>query len=489
MTNLLILMSDEHQARAMGCAGHPFVRTPNLDALAAQGVRFTRAYTPSPICVPARAAFAAGRPVHETRRWDNAMPYRGNPPGWGHALQQRGVAVESIGKLHYRDPSDAAGFDHEHIPMMVANGTGMVWASIRAEGERLENPGRMLGQKFGAGESTYTEYDRAVTARASDWLAERGARQDRQPWCLFVGLCAPHFPLIAPPEFYDLYPPGLVPEPKLQPRHGHPRHPWVEKLNAHMDSEAQFRDPDERMAALRAYHALCTWMDHNVGRILAALRASGMEGDTRVVYTSDHGDNLGTRGLWGKSTLYEESAAIPLILSGPGIEPGLCETPVDLLDLSTTIADTFGTRIPGVNGPRPLTEIAAAPTDPDREIISQYHAVGAVSGAFMLVRGPWKLIEYVGFAPELFNLSDDPEETRNLAGDPAHAATLTGLQAALRRHVDPDAANAQAFADQAELVRAFGGREAALRTGMAGATPPPKLPPELPSDARKGTVP
>ena len=139
MANLLILMSDEHQARAMGCAGHPFVQTPNLDALAARGTRFTRAYTPTPICVPARAAFACGRPVHQTRLWDNAMPYTGTPQGWGHALQDAGVRVESIGKLHYRDAADPTGFDAEHIPMMVAGGVVAVLAPFACPqtGERL----------------------------------------------------------------------------------------------------------------------------------------------------------------------------------------------------------------------------------------------------------------------------------------------------------------------------------------------------------------
>ncbi|MEX0339239.1 MAG: sulfatase-like hydrolase/transferase [Arenibacterium sp.] len=132
-SNLLVIMSDEHQARAMGCAGHPFVQTPHLDALAERGMRFTDAYTPSPICVPARAAFAAGQHVHKTRLWDNAMPYVGTPEGWGHALQDKGVPVESIGKLHYRSDEDPAGFDVEHIPMHVVNGVGMVWASIRRE--------------------------------------------------------------------------------------------------------------------------------------------------------------------------------------------------------------------------------------------------------------------------------------------------------------------------------------------------------------------
>ena len=113
--NLLVILSDQHQAKAMSCEGHPVAQTPNLDALAERGTRFTNAYTPSPICVPARAAFATGRHVHDIRNWDNAMPYVGNPKGWGHALQEKGVRVESIGKLHYRKDTDDAGFDVQHV--------------------------------------------------------------------------------------------------------------------------------------------------------------------------------------------------------------------------------------------------------------------------------------------------------------------------------------------------------------------------------------
>ena len=472
--NLLILMSDEHQARAMGCAGHPFVRTPNLDALAARGTRFTNAVTPSPICVPARAAFAAGRPVHETRLWDNAMPYTGTPPGWGHALQGAGIPVESIGKLHYRDPSDPAGFDATHITMNVAGGTGMVWASIRAEDARVPPPGgvRMLGEHIGPGTSRYTDYDLAVTDRACDWLAARATSGDARPWCLFVGLVAPHFPLVVPPEFYDLYPTEELPPVKRHPAEGHPRHPWVELQNANMDSEARFRDPDERLAAMAAYYGLCTFLDHNVGRILEALEAAGLGGDTTVVYTSDHGDNLGARGLWGKSTLYRESVDIPLILAGPGVGRGTCATPVSLLDLSATIPAQFGVAFDGTG--QSLLDIAAAPEDAERPVLSQYHAVGAVSGAFMLRRGRWKLHHYVGFPPELFDLQTDPEELHDLAPDPAHAETLAWMERELRRHVDPEAANAQAFADQAALIAGYGGREAALKLGAPGATPPPK---------------
>ena len=473
MTNLLIIMSDEHQARAMGNAGHPLVKTPHLDALAARGTVFENAYTPSPICVPARAAFATGHHVHETRLWDNAMPYSGQIPGWGHALQKAGVPVESIGKLHYRAAEDPAGFDTEHIPMMVANGVGMVWGSIRREDQRIASQGRMLGDYIGPGESKYTEYDRSVAERTEQWLKDRAASDDKRPWCLYVGMVAPHFPLVVPQEYFDLYPLDTLPEPKLSPASGYARHPWVEKQNEHMDTESLFADHDERLRAIAAYFGLCTWLDHNVGRVLGALEAAGFGDDTTVVYTSDHGDNLGARGMWGKSTLYQESTAVPLIMTGPDVPARRCTTPVSLLDLSVTIADHFGASIDASTGLRPLTDIAATPDDPEREAFSEYHAVGAVSGAFMLRRGRWKYHYYVGYAPELFDLEKDPEELHDLAGDPAHAGILAEMEKRLRAICDPEAVDAQAFADQDAMIEGYGGREAALSMGMTGATPPP----------------
>lgn len=473
-SNFLVIMSDEHQARAMGCAGHPFVRTPNLDALAARGMRFTDAYTPSPICVPARASFASGRYVHVNRLWDNAMPYTGEPKGWGHALQDAGVPVESIGKLHYRFAEDPAGFDTEHIPMQVVDGVGMVWASIRKEEERITlEKGRMLGDYIGPGESKYTDYDKAVTTRTVKWLAERAASADNRPWCLYVGLVAPHFPLVVPQEYYDLYPGESLPDVKLHPNTGYTRHPWVEKQNQMMNSEDKFRSPAERLAAMSAYYGLCTWLDHNIGEIIKGLEAAGFGENTTIVYTSDHGDNVGARGLWGKSNLYQESVSVPLIFAGPGVPKGTCDTPVSLLDISATIPAHFGVDFQGDG--RSLADIASEPADPGRPILSEYHAAGAVSGGFMLRKGRWKLNWYVGFAPELFDLSADPEELHDLGGDPAYAHDLAMMEAELRKLVDPEAIDAQAFADQAEMIARYGGREKALTLGAPAATPPPKV--------------
>ncbi|CAG9171184.1 Choline-sulfatase [Cupriavidus laharis] len=472
--NVIVIMSDEHNPAYMGCSGHPFIQTPNLDRLAAGGVRYANAYTPSPICVPARAAFATGLRVHQTGHWDNALPYTGTPRGWGHVLQDQGVRVESIGKLHYRSEDDPNGFDREHIPMHVVGGYGMVWASIRDPYIQREGAKRMLGETVGAGESPYTAYDRSVTQTAIEWL--EGAAQDDRPFVLYVGLVAPHFPLIAPPEFFNLYRPEQIPPAKLHPSTGYARHPWVQAYAAFERSEERFASEAERADAFLAYYGLCSFLDHSVGQIMTAVEALGLGDSTHIVYTSDHGDNVGARGLWGKSTLYQESVSVPMILAGPGVKPGVCETPVDLLDLFPTILQGAGIDAGPEMGQRPgrsLFELAEAPADPERPILSEYHAAGSNTAGFMLRKGRWKYHHYVRFEPELFDLETDPEETRNLAADPVHAGALVRMRAALYQICDPEALDVRAKADQLALVERVGGTEVASGIGATGATPVP----------------
>ena len=481
-------MSDEHDPRHSGCYGSTRVKTPNIDALAARGVRFSRAYTPSPICVPARAAFATGLRVHQARLWDNALPYHGQIRGWGHVLQDHGIAVESIGKLHYRAEGDPAGFDREHLPMHVVGGHGMVWASIRDPYLQRFHHKRMLGDHIGKGDSPYIQYDAEVTRTAVEWLGQRSV-QSGQPFVLYVGLVAPHFPLVAPERFYDLYAQAPIPEVKQHPASGHARHPWVENYANFDHTEENFRSPEERAQAFRAYWGLCSWLDHNVGQIVQALQDSGLAEDTTVIYTADHGDNLGARGLWGKSTLYEESARVPLIMAGPGLSPGVCDTPVDLLDLFPTLLSEVGLdpspEMQGRPG-RPLRQVAQAPAEPERVILSEYHAAGSNTAAFMLRRGRYKLIYYVRHEPELFDLQHDPEELNNLAQDPAHADVRRELEACLRGICDPEAMDRLAKADQLAMIERLGGPEVAATLGAAGATPAPKTPAQA-STVTQGT--
>jgi len=474
--NVVVIMSDEHNASYMGCAGHPFIKTPHLDALAASGVMFSDAYTPSPICVPARAAFATGMRVHQTGHWDNASPYAGRPESWGHVLQRNAVRVESIGKLHYRNETDPVGFDKEHLPMHVVGGYGMVWGSIRDPIIPFGEGKRMLGEKIGPGESTYTRYDRAVTNKAVEWLHQ--AARDERPFVLYVGLVAPHFPLIAPPEFFELYEDIDVPDAKLHPDTGAARHPWVETYARFLPTEESFRSKEERRNAFLAYYALCSFLDDNVGKIVAALRTTGLSANTHVVYTSDHGDNVGARGLWGKSTLYQETVKVPMLLAGTRVAPRVCRVPVDLLDLYPTILD--GADVPwrdGMQG-RPgwsLFEVERLPNARERVIMSEYHATGSNTAGFMILKGRWKYHYYVRFQPELFDLEQDPEELHDLAGRPEHAGVLANMEGELRRICDPEAVDLAAKRDQAVMIDRLGGRQVAATMGARGATPAPEI--------------
>src|SRR3954471_1085032 len=204
-TNLLFILSDEHNKRVLGCSGHDVVRTPNLDRLASRGTRFTNAYTNCPICVPARASFATGQYVHCIRYWDNAIAYDGSVSAWGHRLMEQGHRVTSIGKLHYAasDPH-RNGFDEEIIPLHIVNGMGDLLGLIRDELPRRAGSAN-LGPEAGRGESEYTRYDRAIADETARWLRKEAPLHRDKPWALYVGFVAPHFPLIAPPEFYDLY--------------------------------------------------------------------------------------------------------------------------------------------------------------------------------------------------------------------------------------------------------------------------------------------
>ena len=474
--NLLLIMTDGHDPRYMGASGHPLVRTPAIDRLAERGTRFAHAYTPCPICVPARAGFATGRHVHETGYWDNAFAYDGRVSGWAQALQQAGRRVESIGKLHYRHQDDPLGFDRQHEPMHIVDGTGMVWGAIRDPFPELDPPFRSI-REVGAGVSKYNLYDRRIASTACEWLGERAGEADAGPWMLYVGFVAPHFPLVVPPEYLDLYPLADIPAPKRYRDPGAGHHPWVAAQDAFIGQDKFFERDEARLRAIAAYFGLLSFVDAQIGLVLDGLAELGLEGETRVIYTSDHGDSIGARGLWGKSVFYEESVKIPMILAGPDVPAGeVCNTPVNLVDCHATILEALGVEAKDEEperDSRSLFGFAGAPEEAARPILSQYHAFGSPSAGYMLRKGRYKYHHYMGYPPELFDLEADPEELNDLAADPGHADVLAAYEALLCARLDPDAVDRRAKADQQALIERHGGREKAKLVGAPGATPVP----------------
>ena len=454
--NLLFIFSDEHTREIAGCYGNPIVRTPNLDRLAAGGTRFEAAYTNCPICVPARASLATGRYVHQIGNWDNAHPYSGETPGWGHRLIAAGHEVTAIGKLHYRAAEDPSGFRHEIDTLHVVDGLGDLLGLERRD---MEERGAA----------------KQLAALACRWLAEEAPKQ-KQPWVLFVGFVLPHFPLIAPQDYYDLYPPETLPWPRFYGPDERPSHPVIRTLSQVLAYDKYFDEARVRIAR-SAYFGMVSLLDHNIGLLLGALAANGHAEETRIIYTSDHGDNIGHRGLWGKSVKYEESAAVPMIIAGPEVPVGRrVAAPVSLVDCHQTILEGAGL---------PLTEEErhampghslwrfADGEAPERTVLSEYHAAGASTGMFMIRDGKWKYVHYVGAAPQLFDLAADPQEARDLAADPAHQGVLARCEEKLRAIVDPEAVDARAFRDQQARIEANGGLAAIRARGDFGYTPAP----------------
>lgn len=481
--NLIIIMSDQHQRRISGCYGHDIVKTPNIDRLAARGARFEAAYTPCPVCVPARASFATGKYVHQIGCWDNATPFHGDHESWHSLLRDRGHQTVSIGKLHFRSDKDDNGFSDERIGMHVIDGEGDLLGLVRDEDMPKRGGSWKMAKMAGPGESPYTLYDREIAARAQIWLREEAQEYRDKPWVLFVSFVCPHFPLTAPPDYYYPYYDQDLPSPKLYDQRDQPLHPWLEDYRAIFAYDEFFETPEMVKRALAGYLGLCTFLDDNIGNVLKALDDAGLTDETRVVYTSDHGDNLGARGLWGKSNMYEEAVAVPLIVAGPGVPEGrVVETPANLLDLYPLIIGGAGaadaTTVTADHPGGDILKIIEG-EDSERAVFSEYHAMGSKTAAYMIRKGPHKLVHYVGYEPQLFDLGEDPEELNDLAGDANAQPILEDLTAELAAILDPVAVDKQAKTDQAELMEASGGREAVIERGDLGFSPPPGVAPEF----------
>ncbi len=469
--NLLILMTDEHAPWALGALGHAPVDTPNLDRLAARGTTFTQAYTNSPICVSARAVLQTGRYAHEIGAWDSAEPYHGQPQGWAHRLRAAGAEAVSVGKLHFRSSEDDNGFAPEILPLHVKNGLGWLPGLLRRPLGDFPATAE-LAQEVGPGASPYHAYDRQVATRAAHWLNEEAPRD--RPWTLFASFVSPHFPLVAPPEFYAPYAERALPEP-LPP--SATDHPALQRLLAFFDYDRHFT-PETRRLARIAYYGLVSFVDALLGQVLAALEASGQSDRTTVLFLSDHGEMLGNQGIWTKQVMFEDSIGIPMILSGPGLPQGRrVATPVSLVDVApTALTAVLGHR--ESQGPgRALQQIAAAADDPDRPLFSEYHDGGSDTGIFAYRRGRWKLVHYEGERPQLFDLEADPREQVDLGQSPAHRPEVERLTADLQAEVDTAAVTARAFADQERLIASLGGRAAVEAYGEElgfGYSPPPE---------------
>jgi choline-sulfatase len=419
--NVVWIMADQHAGFASGCYGHPVVQTPNIDRLAREGMRFENAYTPSPVCVPARFAAMTGRYPHTTGCTGNDTPL----PVWertaAHAFAGAHALTAFIGKMHPVDPQ-THGFDflvdlghyYDYLGPKVEiwgrgmdarnTGCGLPWMdSWYTPHTWLDRP---LNPELPSVLAEPDHFEAFVAHNCQVFLREYG----QHPFFLFASLIKPHFPYVSPPEYHALYDAAEM----VLPGTAHDWHEVPEARRTHLVRNLD--DPEARQAALAEiadYFAATTYMDACVGRILAAIDDLGLRDETLVIYTSDHGEMLFHHGLRQKFVFYEQSARVPLIARLPGvIEPG--STTHALADLTDLLPTSLS--LAGVESRFPMDGVDLSPVL-QGEASSVRDACFSELGESMMVRsGRWKLAFYPSDQWHLFDLASDGDERDNLYG-------------------------------------------------------------------------
>ena len=443
--NILFLMTDQHRADCLGCAGNKVIKTPNLDSIAVEGVRFSNAYTSTPSCTPARAALLTG-----LSPWHHGMLGYGRIAGqypfeMPQALRDAGYYLFGIGKMHWYPQKKLRGYHgllvdesgraetpgfvsdyrlwfKQQAPDLDPDATGIGWNDYRAKAYAL--PERL--------HPTVWTADRAV---------EFLDKYDRpEPFLLKVSFARPHSPYDPPQRFMDMYRVDDMPAPVVgdwaarYASHEEPPNPslWHGDLSIRQAKESR-----------RAYYASVTFIDEQIGRILATLKKRGLYDNTLILFFADHGDMLGDHHLWRKTYAYESSANIPMILRWPkslGMDPQRGKTltqPVELRDVLPTFLDAAGAPIPSHLDGRSMLELVRGNTGNWRPYIDLEHSMCYDQDHWTaLTDGRFKYIYFAYDGREqLFDLEKDPGEIHNLAGEPASEPVLKDWRSRMVKHL------------------------------------------------------
>jgi choline-sulfatase len=428
--NLLLIMADQLAAQWLPAYGHPVVSAPALDGLAEGGVVYESAYCASPLCAPARAALLTGQLASRIGVYDNAAELRASVPTIAHRLRAEGYATCLAGKMHFVGPDQLHGFeerlttdiypaDLDWTPdWRLAPGKRLPWYHTM---ESVLRPGACAA-------SMQMDYDDEVAFRAARKLYDFARRRPREPFFLCVSFTHPHDPWEVRPRYWERYDRAAIDLPDGPVADD----PHSRRLRAMCGADGVALDDEQLRAARHGYYAAVSYADERIGEVLAALRVGGLDDDTIVAFTADHGELLGERGLWYKMSFLEASARIPLILSAPGrLAPGRVTEPVSHLDLAPTLLE-----LAGVAGDEDLDGVSLLSGAASRDVVSEYLAEGVTAPAVMVRRGAHKYIRCDGDPEQLYDLAADPGELVNLAAEPGHAELLASLRAAVDERWD-----------------------------------------------------
>lgn len=433
--NVIFIISDDLTSTALGCYGNTVCQTPNIDRLAARGMRFTRAYCQGTYCGPSRASFMSGYYPHATGVQGYISPRAaiGDRATWAQHFKNAGYYSARVSKIfHMGIPGGIEeGSDGADDPASWTerfNSQGPEWQAPGV-GETLErNPD---GKKPVMGGNTFvvvaadgddmTHSDGKTAAKACELIEEHA----QQPFFLAVGFVRPHVPFVSPKK-YHTYPPDSMVLPEKKPGDWDdipkPGINYKTSLNMQMDVVKQRK-------AVAGYYAAVSFMDAQVGKVLEALEKSGQADNTIIIFTSDHGFHLGEHDFWAKVSLHDESARVPLIISVPGKKPGVSDSLVELLDLYPTTAKLCGLEVSARLQGKDISQII---DDPKATVHDTVFSVAGTSKGLMLRDDRWVFIQYGEDAKggiELFDMHKDPQQFTNLANSTEHAATVESWKA------------------------------------------------------------
>lgn len=442
-SNVLVLMSDEHNPFISQPYGHPFVETPNMKRLAQMGTVFTNAYCPSPLCLPSRSSFLSGRRVFDLQTYGNCNVFTSEHPSYGGVLAAQNVHSVHIGKTDVYNKASTLGFSEMIQPIDRAQ-PGDVYVSRNPLAVQREAESR--GGGYGPKPNPFAN-DNAKMDAALQWLSDT-APTLRRPWTLTVNLLKPHFPHTVTQDLWDRYA-GHADMPSHGKETESARHPYALDLRKFFATDSL--DDDKIRNLRRGYYGCVSYIDQQLGRLLDVLQSSGQLDDTVIAYTSDHGEMLGRFGLWWKRSLYEDSVRIPMIVAGPGFQGGRrVSTPVDLHDLQASLFEATGAQRPDDWCGTPLQRI---PTRDDKRVVfSEFQGGGTRASAFLVRQGRWKLIYNCAAPHQLFDLEAGPADVVNLAE--RHPDIVRRLERELRRICSPERENqrAEEYAQRQQLA-------------------------------------
>ncbi len=456
--NILLIMADQLAHRYLAAYGHKLVKTPNLDRLAGEGVVFDNFYSSSPLCAPARATVMNGLLPSRTGVYDNAAEFPSAIPTWAHYLRREGYQTCLSGKMHFVGPDQLHGLEERLTTDIYPADFG--WTpDWRLKQERIDWWYHNMTSVLQPGIAEMTnqlEFDDEVIFQATRKLYDYARFAPEKPFAMLVSLTHPHDPYAARKKFWDLYRDGDIDLPRVPPvgrneLDAHSRRLYdVSAMDDYTVTDADVR------AARHGYFANISYVDDLIGQLLATLETTGELDNTVILFTSDHGDFLGERGLWYKMSYLEPSAHVPMIVWGKGLKHRRVAEPSTLADILPTLVDiaTSGkaSLAREIDGRSLHPVLHGADENPDATAWGEYLAEGTIAPMYMLRRGPWKFIHTPTDPDQLFNLQDDPDELKNLAASHPIAKLL---RSQVQKKFDIPRIHAEVLASQQSRLMMF----------------------------------